>query len=128
MSHRAAAAVAAFGALVAGPALATDAPRPATAGETHREMAVSLRVTPRAVPRGAFLTFTGSGWPARARVTLLVGPPASEADPVGSVRTDARGRFVRRIRIHPSATPGRYVALACRLACRVKARATFRIV
>jgi hypothetical protein len=114
------AAFAALGAVGAGPVPA--------AVEAQREMAVSLRVTPRVVPRGAFLTFTGSGWPARARVTLLVGPPASEADPVGAVLTDARGRFVRRIRIRPSAMPGRYVALACRRGCRVKATATFRII
>lgn len=117
-------------ALIVAAALAALGAAPAIAHDegAGRETAISLRVTPKAVARGAFLTFTGSGWPARSRVQLLVGPPASEADPVGTITTDARGRFERRMRIQRTATPGPYVALACRAQCRVKATATFRIV
>jgi len=121
-------AVGALLALTALPATAAHRPAGDAAGGAHREMVVSLRVTPKTIPRGGFLTFTGAGWPARGQVTLRVGPPASEADPVGSVRADVRGRFLRRLRIPRTATPGLYVALACRAGCRVKATATFRIV
>lgn len=129
--HPTPAGVMALGILVAlttAPAAGADRYPGRTAGEAQHEMAVSLRVTPKTIPRGGVLTFRGAGWPARTRVTLLVGPPASEADPVGSVRTNARGRFLRRLRISRTATPGAYVALACRAGCRVKATATFRIV
>ena len=102
-------------------------PAPAATEDGRRPRAVTLDVSPRTVQRGAILTFTGSRWPARSRVNLLVGPPRSEASPVGVAVTDARGRFVRRIRISRQAMPGPYVALACRNACRTKASASFRI-
>jgi hypothetical protein len=79
------------------------------------------------VVRGGSILVTGRHWAPRATVQLLIGPPRSEADPVGSVRTTAAGTFRRRLPIAAGARPGRYVLLACRRSCRVKASATLRI-
>ncbi len=60
-------------------------------------------------------------------MTLLAGPPASEAVRIGSAKTDEDGEFVAPIAIERRVRPGRYVALACRHDCRVKASAAFRV-
>ncbi len=88
---------------------------------------VRVSVSPRTVRAGSQLTVSGRGWPARSSVQLLVGPPQSEASPVGSVRARADGSFRKVLRVNSRARPGRYVLLACRRSCRVKASATFTI-
>lgn len=87
----------------------------------------SVRVAPTTVERGELLTVSGTGWARSANVELLVGPPRSEADHVGSVRTTSRGTFRRRLRISSRAATGRFVLLACRRECRVKATVSFRV-
>ncbi len=87
----------------------------------------TVSVTPKSVLAGGSLTVSGRNWPRRVRVQLLIGPPYSEADPVGSVTTTAHGAFRRTLRISSAATPGRSVLLACRRSCRVKAQTSFRI-
>jgi hypothetical protein len=112
-------ALACFAACATGAAAAGAAPQQSGAG--------TLRLEPQRVGVGERLTVTGRQWPARVRVRLLVGPPASEASPVKRVRTNGRGRFRTHVRIASSATPGPYVMLACRRQCAVKRSASFRI-
>ena len=112
--------VAALAALVA--ATAPAAGRPDTA------RAPSVSVAPKRLAPGETLRVTGRGWPARKRVGLLIGPPASEAFRVATVRAGRRGRFTRDVQISALARPGFYVLLACRKGCAQKRRATFRIV
>jgi len=69
----------------------------------------------------------GRGFKPLVRVTLLAGPAASEAARIGSARTDEAGEFVAPVAIERQVRPGRYVALACRHDCRVKASAAFRV-
>jgi hypothetical protein len=87
----------------------------------------TLRLEPKRVEAGERRTVTGRSWPARVRVRLLVGPPASEGSPVKAVRTDRRGRFRTRVPIASNATPGAYVMLACRRQCAIKRSARFTI-
>ena len=87
----------------------------------------ALTVRPRAARRGGSVMLYGSGFRPLVRVTLLAGPPASEAVKIGSARTDEDGEFVAPIAIERRVRPGRYVALACRHDCRVKASAAFRV-
>jgi hypothetical protein len=87
----------------------------------------TLRLEPKRVGVGERLTVMGRSWPARVRVRLLVGPPASEGSPVKTVRTGRRGRFRTRVPIASNATPGAYVMLACRRRCAVKRSARFTI-
>ena len=87
----------------------------------------TLRLTPSVIRPGDRVTFTGSHWPADRRVTLLIGPPFSEADEFSSARTGSRGRFRKAFRFPASAEPGRYVVLACRRSCRQKASADLTI-
>jgi hypothetical protein len=89
--------------------------------------APALEVRPRAAQRGGRVVFHGSGFAPFARVVLLAGLPQSMATRIGSARTDAEGRFVAPISIDREVRPGRYVALACRHRCRVKASASFRV-
>ena len=89
--------------------------------------APSVSVSPEVVPPGGSITVKGKGWPHNSRVTILIGVPNSEADKVMSLRTTARGRFKGTIRFRDSARQGRYVLLACRKQCAVKATAHFRI-
>jgi hypothetical protein len=97
---------------------------PATANAAQPAVSVS----PTAVAPGDTITVSGRNWPKRVSVQLLVGPPRSEADAVATVRTTSRGTFRRTIRIASTAELGRYVLLACRRSCRVKAQASLRIV
>lgn len=103
--------------------------RVSPAAERRAQAAVTptLTVRPRAARRGGSVMLYGSGFRPLVRVTLLAGPPASEAVRIGSARTDADGEFVAPIAIERRVRPGRYVALACRHDCRVKASAAFRV-
>jgi len=115
-----AAAVAAF--LVAAVAPAVEDASSATAKP-------GVHVSPSSVKRGKAITVTGSHWPRRATVDLLIGPPRSEATRVAGVRTTSGGSF-RRTLVPPAwvqARLGTWVLLACRRDCRVKATATFRL-
>ena len=127
----AALAVVALAAVTFGGPPAGASREPTAAGESsvHRAAASTprLRLAPTVVARGGTITFTGYGFRPRARVELLVGPPRSEASPVGTARTDAHGAFRRRVRTSARARPGRYVALACQAECRIKASAAFRL-
>lgn len=87
--------------------------------------APKVSVSPKSVPRGGTLVVTGKGWPKNVRVQLLIGPPRSEADPVGFARTDGAGRFRRALTVGRAAGPA--VLLGCRRECRDKASATFRV-
>lgn len=86
-----------------------------------------VSVSPDTVAPGGKLTVKGKGWAHNARVSILIGPPNSEASKVETLRTTSRGRFKGTLRFKDSATPGRYVLLACRKQCAVKATARFRI-
>ncbi len=90
--------------------------------------APSVAVSPKVVLRGGSLVVTGRHWPRRARVELLIGPPRSEASHVAWVTTTRSGTLHRRLPIARDAATGRFVLLACRRSCRVKAQASFRIV
>jgi hypothetical protein len=102
------------------------APDPASSTSSHPRLSVS----PTTVKRGQAITVTGSGWHRSANVQLLIGPPRSEGTLVATVRTTSRGTFRRRL------TPptfvqrrlGRWVLLACRRDCRVKAVKSFTLV
>ncbi|ADB51612.1 hypothetical protein [Conexibacter woesei] len=87
----------------------------------------SLVVRPRAAAPGGTVVFFGRDFPPHVRLVLLAGPPSSEATPIGAAHTDREGRFRAPIKIARGVTPGRYVALACRHDCRVKASAMFRV-
>lgn len=95
------------------------------AGAAPSAAAPSVSVSPKSLPRGGTLAVTGRGWPGNVRVQLLIGPPRSEADPVGLARTDGRGRFRRTLSVHRA--PGPAVLLGCRRECRDKASASFRV-
>lgn len=86
-----------------------------------------LTVRPATVEAGDDVSFSGSGFLANRQVQILIGPPRSEASPVGSARAGRRGHFRVQIRLSTRARPGRYVALACQRSCRIKASANLRI-
>lgn len=109
------------------PALALIGCAAMLAGTSPAMASPRLDVQPTTVTAGHTITFSGSGFRASARVVVAIGPPRSEADPVGSTRTTSRGRFTLRLAIPATATPGRYVALGCQRSCRIKAQASFRI-
>ncbi len=112
--------------LLAPPAPAAPLGRaPAYAREA---VAPRLRIQPGTVPRGGRLTLIGSNFRRNETVRLYIGPPQSEASYFGSARTGPKGGFRKDFRVHPSATPGRYVVIACQRNCRIKASATVRIV
>lgn len=102
------------------------APDRASGASVHPKVSVS----PTTVQRGHAITVTGSGWRRSANVQLLIGPPRSEGTRVATVRTTTRGTFRRRL------TPpafvqrrlGRWVLLACRRDCRIKAVKSFTLV
>ncbi|MCU0258335.1 MAG: hypothetical protein MUF56_04845 [Solirubrobacteraceae bacterium] len=105
-----------------GPPGAPADPAPAAAARP------TVAVSPTTVVRGGSVLVTGRRWAPRATVQLLIGPPRSEADPVATVRTTSAGTFRRRLPIAAGARTGRFVLLACRRSCRIKASASFRIV
>lgn len=88
----------------------------------------SVRVVPSVVQRGNRITVTGRNWPRNVIVELLIGPPRSEAEPVGRARTTSTGAFRRYLRIASTTAPGRWVLLGCRRECRVKAVRSFRVI
>lgn len=90
--------------------------------------AVHVRVTPATVHRGGVITAIGSGWPASRGVEILIGPPYSEADHVTWARATRAGTFRVRIRARATSATGRWVLLACRRACRIKASASYRVI
>ena len=86
-----------------------------------------VTVEPAAVARGAALVVGGSGFLPGVSVTLLAGPPQSEAEPVATVAADASGAFRHTITTSPAATPGAYTVVACQRACTIKATEPFSI-
>jgi hypothetical protein len=90
----------------------------------------TLDVSPTIVKRGASFTVTGSHWRREAPVRLLIGRPHSGATYVATVRTTSRGTFRRKLTppAWVQARTGRWVLLACRRDCRIKAVKNFRIV
>src|SRR5688500_18778045 len=90
----------------------------------------TVDVSPTTVKRGSSFTVTGSGWRREAPVRLLIGRPRSEATYVATVRTTSRGTFRRKLTppAWVQARTGRWVLLACRRDCRIKAVKNFRIV
>jgi hypothetical protein len=77
----------------------------------------SLTVSPSRVHQGGKVTFTGSGWAHKVKVTLLLGKPGTAANPFASVTTNGRGRFSYTLPIKPTAPTGKYVIHACRKSC-----------
>lgn len=101
------------------------------AGASRLQAAVAdprLTLESQAVAPGEALVLEGRGFPRNARIALLAGPPDGEAQRIGGAQTGRRGVFTATIRIREQADPGRFVALACHDACRVKASVRFRIV
>lgn len=107
-------------------AATNPAPDPASSAAAAPTVAVS----PKSVKRGQAITVTGSRWRRSANVQILIGPPRSEGTVVATVRTTRSGTFRRRL------TPprfvqrrlGRWVLLACRRDCRIKAVKSFHLV
>ena len=95
----------------------------APAGPSARAAVVRVHVTPHRVHAGGLITVTGSGWPRRRSVELLIGVPYSEATRIAVAHTTSRGTFSRRVRLWRRMDPGRWVVLACRRACRIKVAA-----
>lgn len=118
-------ATAATTALVAAPATGTDASTDPGASAAAKP---TLKVSPSRARPGTTITYTGRYWRARSTVTLLIGPPRSEADRFSSVRTTSSGTFRKKLRLPSTAKPGKYVVLACRRECRIKAQANLTIV
>lgn len=87
----------------------------------------SVSVAPSRVAPGGTLTVTGRNWPAGRTVTILLGPPRSEASPVGSTTADAAGRISFSFAVNATLAPGPYVVLGCRRSCRDKAAASFTL-
>jgi hypothetical protein len=89
--------------------------------------APGVGVSPKTISPGGTITVEGKGWKPSSRVSILIGPRNSEADKVGTLRANERGRIKGKLKFSKSAAPGRYVLLACRKQCAVKATANFRI-
>ena len=111
-------------ALAAGVVAAGSATSATTSSATARP---TVRIAPLVVQRGDRIVVTGRNWARSAIVDLLIGPPRSEADPVGRARTTSSGTFRRYLRIAPKTKPGRWVLLACRRECRIKAVKSFTV-
>jgi hypothetical protein len=86
-----------------------------------------LTVKPPILGPGEHLTMVGRGFGASHRVTLLIGPPNSEAVKVASTKTNRKGRFSKGIFLANDIEPGEYVVLACRRSCAVKASAKITV-
>ena len=84
-------------------------------------------MSPSITVAGSTIIARGRNWERRARVQLLIGPPRSEADPVATVRTTARGSFAKRITLSRAIGPGKWILLACRRECAIKRSARFTI-
>jgi hypothetical protein len=81
----------------------------------------SLTVTPSFVHRGQNVTFSGSGWAKRVRVTLeLANRGATAANKFAVVTTNSRGRFRYTLPIKQTSPTGKYSIWACRKNCAVK--------
>jgi hypothetical protein len=81
-----------------------------------------IRVMP-----GETLVVHGRGFPDEMRVSLRIGRPDGSAERVGAARAGQNGRFVAHVSIDPEVSPGRYVIVACRNRCKLKASTGFRI-
>lgn len=115
--------VAVLVALAAGAGLADAKPKRPDAAASGP----SLTAEPQATAPGDTLVLRGRGFPRNAQIELLAGPPGGDAQRIGGAQTGRRGVFTARIRIRPRSDAGRFVALACHDACRVKASARFSI-
>lgn len=112
-----------IGAAVAALALTALALAGTDAGARERQ---KVTVKPAELSSGEQLTVRGRGFKPERRLTLLIGPPRSEAVKVGATRTDSEGRFRRRLAV--KGEPARYVLLACQRSCAIKDRDSFFIV
>lgn len=83
-------------------------------------------VRPEVVPRGEAIRIVGRDWPKRSYVSLRIGLPESESFAIGRVRTNGKGRFVKRVRLRGS--PGLYIITTCPARCRAPQRTPVRIV
>jgi hypothetical protein len=103
---------------------------PASAHASSASASPSVRVSPESVQRGEAIVVTGRGWRRTADVELLIGPPRSEGKLVATVRTTSQGTFRRRLTLPAFVQRrlGRWVLLACRRGCRVKAVKSFHLV
>jgi hypothetical protein len=97
----------------AGAATAHAGPPPPGDGDhpTGRAAAAKVTVTPDVVPRGERIAIRGRGWAPGSRVKLSIGLPESDSYPIATLRANARGRFVKRVRMR--GLPGLYVVVAC---------------
>jgi len=86
-----------------------------------------LTADPLVVQPGGALTLHGSGFPHRARLTLLAGAPHHAQRRIGSATTGSRGVFVATIRIRARSAAGTFVASACSARCHAKASVRFHI-
>src|SRR4051812_10245755 len=89
----------------------------AVAAGTALAAGPSLTVTPNRVHQGAKVTFTGTGWAHKVKVTLLLGKPGPAATPSATVTPNRRGRFTYTLPIKATAPTGKYVIHACRKSC-----------
>ena len=97
-------------------------------GARPPEAVPQLAADPVAVEPGATLSLEGRGFPPNTHIALLARPAHGEAVHIGGANSGRRGRFTATIHIRRHSDAGAFVALACVDACRVKARAAFRIV
>jgi hypothetical protein len=92
------------------------------AGTSAAAKRPSVEVTPHEISSGERIVVRGKHFKPDANVKLLIGPPRSEGVPIASAHTDARGRFRKAISFDGE---GRWVLLACRRDCAVKATDRF---
>lgn len=91
--------------------------------------AARLSVNPSLLSHGATVTIKGTGFAPRVNVTINVRRPNGLPTARWTTLKANRSGGFRYVRvIARSATTGKYVAVACQRACRIKATATFRIV
>jgi len=109
--------IASIGLLASAPALVAGATR---AGPR-------LTADRAAVPPGAALHLTGSGFPHAARIVLLAGARESTVTRIGSAVTGLHGGFLATVRVRRRAAAEGLVVIACSDACRLRASARFRI-
>jgi hypothetical protein len=100
----------------------------AMAGAAAVAASPSLTVSPGTVHQGGKVTFSGAGWPHKAKVTLRLGKPGTASNPIAAVTTDARGRFRYALPIKPAAPTGKYVIHACRKNCAIDVKRNMTIV
>lgn len=84
-------------------------------------------VTPKSITAGSAVTFSVSGFVKNSVTTIMIGPPKSEAMPVGTRKTDINGSFVTKLNINKAARPGFYRVVICQNKCKIKAVAAFKV-